>query len=417
MPLTAEQKRERRALKAAERAKDEAARNVKRRPSGPTPAGKVWDEYAGTWVAEAQGLSSGLQPVPTYLIDRSNTSDVVQPWFHQQPQKAKPKHQYEVMSDEDELEFCFWQSEDELNNYWQNEQLAAMAQRAIEAADWDAKYGEKRDAELVEIMSKQPQYYWALMHRENCESPYFNGPSQDTKWELRKGESLTDDCTRTLGLNQLGVEEPLLLYRSFRPFTGDEFAAGNFFAYPHDREWIREERSKLVAGLDQQQATEQPLLPVESAPQLKDPPCGINVSSGEADHQAMLAPFVVHVPTDGGPRLMCRLCPETEAPIYYHDNIIFGPDLDLTAANPCWPYPETQSTSHRQDADHRPWRSDYALGSKGRQAFREAREQWYSERNKHLNREPLAGTVAEQNTIFDTRTARRFRADQQAQTR
>ena len=63
-------------------------------------------------------------------------------------------------------------------------------------------------------------FYWARAHP----------PEQRPRWLLRQAEHLDTDSLRMLEKNELGVEEPLLLYRAFSPFTGDVLKAQEFFA-------------------------------------------------------------------------------------------------------------------------------------------------------------------------------------------
>ena len=82
---------------------------------------------------------------------------------------------------------------------WHYEQDEAKAQRAKEAAEWDASHGELHHAALT---AEQPDFYWALAHEIG----------RRPKWHLRKGTCLQDDVTRIMA-----DDEPLLLYRDFPP--------------------------------------------------------------------------------------------------------------------------------------------------------------------------------------------------------
>ena len=69
---------------------------------------------------------------------------------------------------------------------------------------------------------------------------------------MRKGEWLEADSARMLGENELGVEEPLPLYRAFEPIVGDARAAAARFGDPYlraNKSWEKRGRAALEAEL------------------------------------------------------------------------------------------------------------------------------------------------------------------------
>lgn len=93
---------------------------------------------------------------------------------------------------------------------WEQERLAAKAQRAREAAGWDAAHGAERDEQHAGLTAERPDCYWAL----DC--PIGRKP----KWQLRLGACLETDATAVMA-----DDEQLLLYRSFRNFSGNVLKA------------------------------------------------------------------------------------------------------------------------------------------------------------------------------------------------
>eukprot|EP00315_Gephyrocapsa_oceanica_P041078 CAMPEP_0185478710 /NCGR_PEP_ID=MMETSP1366-20130426/4971_1 /TAXON_ID=38817 /ORGANISM="Gephyrocapsa oceanica, Strain RCC1303" /LENGTH=359 /DNA_ID=CAMNT_0028086017 /DNA_START=36 /DNA_END=1111 /DNA_ORIENTATION=- len=183
MPLSAEQQRERRAVK---RAAEEAA-GVFRRGRGGLAAGHVWDEQTGTAVPQApqpptspsaeEGesvpLTAGLA-VPHYLLDCGE-------------QARRPDHPAWLPFDPDTDDYDSDGSSGEedsdggcsklerraerfSNNWaaqqacWRREHLASMAKRAAAAVAWDQKHGDRRDAELERVMAMRErdelEYFW-----------------------------------------------------------------------------------------------------------------------------------------------------------------------------------------------------------------------------------------------------------------
>ena len=81
MPLSAEQKRDRRAALAAARSAADAARGIKRQPPGGVPAGRRWDERVHAFVLAAQPL----RPAPSTTVP-----DDVLAWAAAHPPPRRP---------------------------------------------------------------------------------------------------------------------------------------------------------------------------------------------------------------------------------------------------------------------------------------------------------------------------------------
>jgi len=128
---------------------------------------------------------------------------------------------------------------------WMMEHLKEMWRRERDWLEWAGKHDGEREAQLAALAEVEPLYFWALEHALN----------KKPKWVLRKGEWLSDDSERTLGENELRVEEPLPMYRAFEPFVGDASAAAARFGDPYAAEarayknWEKRGRAALEAGL------------------------------------------------------------------------------------------------------------------------------------------------------------------------
>ena len=117
---------------------------------------------------------------------------------------------------------------------WQREQDEARSRRAREAAEWDAAHGAEREAQHAALAAERPDFYWAL----ECEI------GRRPKWQLRRGMCLEAGATRVMA-----DDEPLLLYRGFRPFRPDSnvLKAAQVFSGSPDFEWLDAERVRLEA--------------------------------------------------------------------------------------------------------------------------------------------------------------------------
>ena len=115
------------------------------------------------------------------------------------------------------------------------EHLKEMWRRERDWLEWAGKHDGEREAQLAALAEVEPLYFWALEHALN----------KKPKWVLRKGEWLDADSARTLGENELRVEEPLPMYRAFKPFVGDASAAAAR-AY---KNWEKRGRAALEAEL------------------------------------------------------------------------------------------------------------------------------------------------------------------------
>ena len=131
------------------------------------------------------------------------------------------------------------------NARWQREQNEAKANRAREAAEWDAAQGAEREAQHAALAAESPDFYWALA----CDI------GRRPRWQLRKGDCLEADATRVMA-----HDEPLLLYRDFRPFRpdGDVLKASQIFSGAPDFEWLDAERARLEQGPAEATRSSQP---------------------------------------------------------------------------------------------------------------------------------------------------------------
>ena len=127
----------------------------------------------------------------------------------------------------------------EADDAWLAGHLARMGRRERRFLAWHDAHGAEREEQLAQLQMGVP-FYWARAHP----------PEQRPRWLLRQAEQLGADSMRTLDKNALGVEEPLLLYRAFSPFTGDVLKAQEFFAQRGDIEaqlaataWLDGERA------------------------------------------------------------------------------------------------------------------------------------------------------------------------------
>ena len=132
------------------------------------------------------------------------------------------------------------------DDYWTAGHLQQMARREREFLAWQEAHGDEREAQIAQL--EGAGFYWAREYQSG----------RKPKWQLRQPEQLEADKACTLGKNELGVEEPLLLYRAFRPFTGDVLKAEQLFtacakggdvdARLAATEWLDGERAKLEPG-------------------------------------------------------------------------------------------------------------------------------------------------------------------------
>ena len=128
----------------------------------------------------------------------------------------------------------------EAEEYWLTGHLREMARRESEFVAWAAVHAAERDAQHEQLAAEGLEFYWAL---GSC-------IGRKPKWELRNAECLEGDRSRTIGSGELGVDEPLLMYREFRPFTGDVLKAEQFFGadiLQRDYDWLDSERVRLDA--------------------------------------------------------------------------------------------------------------------------------------------------------------------------
>lgn len=122
---------------------------------------------------------------------------------------------------------------------WMGEHLNAMAKREREFREWSAVHGAACEAQHAQLAADAKcgclDYYWALEYSRHAQ-PW---------WQLRKAVCLEQDGTQTLGENELRVEEPVLRFRSFRPFMGNLHMAAQVFSPAGNHAWLDTERAKL----------------------------------------------------------------------------------------------------------------------------------------------------------------------------
>ena len=149
----------------------------------------------------------GEPALPHYLLERSedssSSSSSSVPYVSMDALRARFAPSQSAMDGSNEAA--------EADDYWLQKHLGQMALRLRQFAAWEAQHGAEREAELADIAGVGDEFYWALAHEMG----------RRPKWQLRKGDELAADATRTIGCGELGINEPVLLYRRFRPFTGD----------------------------------------------------------------------------------------------------------------------------------------------------------------------------------------------------
>ena len=70
MPLTAEEKRKRRAAQATAQSAADAAQGISRQPAHRPPAGMRWDKHAASWVPAAEKAASDKAAVEKAAADK-----------------------------------------------------------------------------------------------------------------------------------------------------------------------------------------------------------------------------------------------------------------------------------------------------------------------------------------------------------
>ena len=177
----------------------------------------------------------GGAPLPTFLLDRRSAAGRHVPsYIDLDALRARYKPDVEEEGEE----------EGELQGHdgWMLDNLREMARREREWVEWACEHVDEREAQHTVLAEAEPLYFWALEYAIN----------QKPKWVLRKGEWLEADSARTLGENELRVDEPLPLYRAFEPFVGDASAAAARFGNPYlraNKNWEKRGRAALEAEL------------------------------------------------------------------------------------------------------------------------------------------------------------------------
>ena len=177
----------------------------------------------------------GGAPLPTFLLDRRSAAGRHVPsYIDLDALRARYKPDVEEEGEE----------EGELQGHdgWMLDNLREMARREREWVEWASEHVDEREAQHTVLAETEPLYFWALEYAIN----------QKPKWVLRKGEWLEADSARTLGENELRVDEPLPLYRAFEPFVGDASAAAARFGNPYlraNKNWEKRGRMALEAEL------------------------------------------------------------------------------------------------------------------------------------------------------------------------
>ena len=201
----------------------------------------VWVDGHLAELAPAGLGTPGEPALPTYLLGRDEPTGPQPPASSSSSSEASS----EASSDEDEdrkeerrmeRRMDRWASNPALqDSRWQREQKEARVQRAQDAAVWDAAHGAECEAQHAALTAEQPDFYWALAHEIG----------RRPKWHLRKSDCLEADATRVVADN-----EPLLLYRSFRPFPpdGDVAKAAHIFSGNPDFVWLDAERARVEQG-------------------------------------------------------------------------------------------------------------------------------------------------------------------------
>ena len=132
---------------------------------------------------------------------------------------------------------------------WMLENLGDGAARAHEWVEWAGEHVDEREAQLTALAEAEPLYFWALEYAID----------QKPKWVLRKyvyaqgrvAPSRLGTHARREQSN-LRVDEPLPLYRAFKPFVGDASAAAARFGNPYlraNKNWVKRRRMALEAQL------------------------------------------------------------------------------------------------------------------------------------------------------------------------
>ena len=154
------------------------------------------------------GFNTPGEPLPSYLLDRPAGStrcsttgfDPELPsYVHLEALRARFAPSQAVLDGSEEAA--------EADEYWLTGHLREMARRESEFVAWAAVHAAERDAQHEQLAAEGLEFYWAL---GSC-------IGRKPKWELRNAECLEGDRSRTIGSGELGVDEPLLMYREFSP--------------------------------------------------------------------------------------------------------------------------------------------------------------------------------------------------------
>ena len=181
------------------------------------------------------GFNTPGEPLPSYLLDRPEGSTTgfdpeLPSYVHLEALRARFAPSQAALDGSEEAA--------EADEYWLTGHLREMARRESEFVAWAAVHAAERDAQHEQLAAEGLEFYWAL---GSC-------IGRKPKWELRNAECLEGDRSRTIGSGELGVDEPLLMYREFRPFTGDVLKAEQFFGadtLQRDYDWLDSERVRL----------------------------------------------------------------------------------------------------------------------------------------------------------------------------
>lgn len=195
-----------------------------------------WVEDKLARFAPAGFITPG-EPLPSYLLDRPEGSTTgfdpeLPSYVHLDALRARFAPSQAALDGSEEAA--------EAEEYWLTGHLREMARRESEFLAWAAVHAAERDAQHEQLAAEGLEFYWAL---GSC-------IGRKPKWELRNAECLEGDRSRTIGSGELGVDEPLLMYREFRPFTGDVLKAEQFFGadiLQRDYDWLDSERVRLDA--------------------------------------------------------------------------------------------------------------------------------------------------------------------------
>jgi len=209
---------------------------------GAHPETKVRDVWVDGYLSQfaPAGFNTSGDALPTYLLDREKPD--ASPSY---PEYLEPQDVPSYVS----MDFLHAQlgpfpqdmRDPDVSILWSETigHVRSMAKRAREFNAWQRAHGAERDACFDDLAASEPVFYWALEHKRHSRP----------KWQLRNGNLLSEDQTKTIGMSEAFIEEPLLLYRDFRQFHGNVLRAQEILSRRSrsiaDWAWLDSERAKL----------------------------------------------------------------------------------------------------------------------------------------------------------------------------